>query len=82
MAPSHPGLAGAEAVLCPTAPQDGQEMTSSERGTKRKRKVLLQELPSLCPKFTDQMSSPSLGKNEREGGVQLESQGEPPPLGV
>lgn len=40
MAPSHPGLAGAEAVLCPTAPQDGQEMTSSERGTKRKRKVL------------------------------------------
>ena len=39
MAPSHPGPEGAEAVLCPTAPQDGQEMTSSEKGTKRKRKV-------------------------------------------
>ena len=48
----------------------------------RKRKALLQQLPGLCPKFTDEMSSPSLGKNGGEGGVQLESQGEPPPAGA
>ena len=56
MAPSHPGLADAEAVLCPTAPQDGQEMTSSEKGTKRKRKV-----PHIPPSWEE-------GKAFREGG--------------
>ena len=56
MAPSHPGPEGAEAVLCPTAPQDGQEMTSSEKGTKRKRKV-----PHIPPSWEE-------GKAFLEGG--------------